>query len=72
MDNFPQFRSLLLGGLVSVLLATAGWTINGQATAIDRLESEVVDLKVAIKRLETLAEIQTRINANLEALVHSR
>lgn len=62
MDNYKQFRGFFIGVLVTVVLSVGGWAFSAQAAQLTSQQKDISDLKIAVERLKTLAEMQASFN----------
>ena len=65
MDTYKQFRGFFIGVLVTLVLSIGGWAFTAQASTLSSQQKDINDLKVAVERLKTLAEMQTDFNERL-------
>lgn len=65
MTTYAQFRTFLVGFLVSGVLGLGTLAWSAQADTIKHMQGELSDLKLVVERLKTLQEIQAQINERL-------
>jgi hypothetical protein len=72
VESYKQFRTFLIGFLVSGVMGLATLAWSAQASQLNHVVTEINDLKVAVERLKVLAEIQAQINERLTSAAERR
>ena len=72
MSNFAQFKSILITGLASLVIAFVVFIYNAQAQALDKATADIVDIKIAVVELKTIVIELKKSNERLTEYLYER